>query len=198
VIRVGLTGGIGAGKTAVARLLAERGAVVVDADALAREGVAPGSPGLARVVGEFGPGVLGPDGNLDRARLAALIFANGAARERLNAIVHPLVAARSAELAGAAPPDAVIVHDVPLLAENNLAGGYDLVIVVEAPEEVRIRRLRESRGMAEPDARARMSAQASDAQRRAVADVVIENDGDLAELAAAVDRLWRDQIAPRT
>jgi dephospho-CoA kinase len=196
VIRVGLTGGIGAGKTAVARLLAGHGAVVIDADAVAREVVAPGSPGLARVVAEFGPGVLGPDGGLNRAAMAAVVFADPAARQRLNGIVHPLIAACTAELVAAAPPNAVVVHDVPLLAENNLAKGYDLVVVVEAPEEARIRRLRESRGMSEPDARARMSAQASDAQRRAVADVVIENDGDLAELAAAVDRVWRERIAP--
>src|SRR5262249_46058523 len=169
---------------------------VIDADVVAREVVAPGSPGLARVVAEFGPGVLGPDGGLDRAAMAEVVFADPAARQRLNGIVHPLVAARTVELAAAAPPGAVVVHDVPLLAENDLAAGYDLVIVVEAPEEVRIRRLRESRGMSEPDARARMSAQASDAQRRAIADVVIENVGDLTDLAAAVDRVWRDRIAP--
>jgi len=198
VIRVGLTGGIGAGKTVVAGLLAGHGAVVIDADLVAREVVAPGSPGLARVVAEFGSGVLGPDGGLDRAAMAKVVFADPAARQRLNAIVHPLVVARSAELASGAPPGAVIVHDVPLLVEANLAGGYDLVVVVEAPEEVRIRRLRESRGMSEPDARARMSAQASDAQRRAVADVVIENDGDLAELATTVDQVWQDRIVPRT
>ena len=196
MITVGLTGGIGSGKTAVARLLAARGAVVVDADALAREVVAPGTPGLARVVAEFGPEVLGPDGGLDRARLAAVVFADPAARERLNAIVHPLVAARSAELAGAAPPGAVIVHDVPLLVENNLAAAYDLVLVVEAPPQARISRLRESRGMTEEDIRARMSAQASDEQRRAVADVVIDNGGDMARLAAEVDRVWQERIAP--
>jgi dephospho-CoA kinase len=196
VIRVGLTGGIGAGKTAVAGLLAGHGAVVIDADALAREVVAPGSPGLARVAAEFGAGVLGLDGGLDRAALAAVVFADRDARERLNAIVHPLVAARTAELASAAPPGTVIVHDVPLLVEADLAAAYDLVLVVEAPAEARIRRLRESRGMTEEDARARMSAQATDEQRRAVADVVIDNGGDLAELAAAVDRVWRDRIAP--
>src|SRR5215470_1070377 len=197
-MRVGLTGGIGAGKTAVAGLLAGHGAVVIDADLVAREVVAPGSPGLARVVAEFGPGVLSPEGGLNRAAMAAVVFADPAARQRLNGIVHPLIAARTAELAAAAAPDAVVVHDVPLLAENNLARGYDLVLVVEAPEEVRIRRLRESRGMSEPDARARMSAQASDAERRAVADVVIENAGDLADLAAAVKRVWRDRIVSRT
>ncbi len=196
MIRVGLTGGIGSGKSAVADLLAERGAVVIDADVVAREVVAPGTEGLARVAAEFGPEVVGPDGALDRAWLAAVVFTDAAARARLNGIVHPLIAARTAELTAAAPPGAVLVHDVPLLAENNLASAYDLVLVVEAPEEVRIRRLRESRGMTEADARARMSVQASDAQRRAVADVVIDNSGDLADLAAAVDIVWRDRIAP--
>jgi dephospho-CoA kinase len=196
VIRVGLTGGIGSGKSEVARLLAERGAVVIDADRVAREVVAPGTEGLAKVAEEFGPEIIGPDGALDRALLAGRVFTDPAARARLNRIVHPLIAARTAELAAAAPPGAVLVHDVPLLAENNLAGGYDLVLVVEAPVELRLRRLAQARGMAEADARARMSVQATDAQRRAIADVVIENSGDLADLAAAVDEAWRDRIAP--
>ena len=196
MIRVGLTGGIGSGKSTVAGLLAERGAVVIDSDVVAREVVAPGSDGLALVAAEFGPEVVGPDGALDRARLAAVVFTDAAARSRLNRIVHPLIAARTRELVGAAPPGAVLVHDVPLLVENKLASAYDLVLVVEAPEAVRIRRLRDERGMTEADARARMSVQASDAQRRAAADVVIENSGDLAELATAVGQVWRDRIAP--
>lgn len=196
MIRVGLTGGIGSGKSEVARLLAARGAVVIDADLVAREVVEPGSEGLARVAEEFGADVIGPDGALDRAALAGRVFTDPRARARLNRIVHPLIAARTAELADAAPPGAVLVHDVPLLAENNLAAAYDLVLVVEAPPDLRVRRLMESRGMAEADARARMSVQASDAQRRAIADVVIENDGDLADLAAAVDAVWWDRIAP--
>jgi dephospho-CoA kinase len=196
MIRVGLTGGVGSGKSTVAGLLAERGAVVIDSDAVAREVVAPGTEGLARVAAEFGPEVVAPDGALDRARLAAVVFTDAAARARLNRIVHPLIAARTGELVAAAPPGAVLVHDVPLLVENRLASAYDLVLVVEAPEAVRIQRLRDARGMTEADARARMSVQASDAQRRAVADVVIENAGDPAELAAAVDRVWRDRIAP--
>ena len=196
MIRVGLTGGIGSGKSEVARLLAERGAVVIDADAVAREVVAPGTEGLARVADAFGADVVGPDGALDRARLAAVVFADEAVRARLNRIVHPLIAARTRELLAGAPPDAVVVHDVPLLVENDLGGAYDLVLVVEAPEEVRIERLRAFRGMTRADARARMSVQASDAQRRAAADVVIENSGDLAALAAAVERVWRDRIAP--
>ena len=196
VIRVGLTGGIGSGKSEVARLLAQRGAVVIDADRVAREVVEPGTEGLALVAEAFGDEVIGPDGGLDRAALAGRVFTDPQARATLNSIVHPLIAARTAELVDAAPPGAVLVHDVPLLAENNLAGSFDLVLVVETPPEVRVRRLAESRGMTEADARARMSVQATDAQRRAIADVVIENGGDLADLAAAVDEVWRDRIAP--
>jgi dephospho-CoA kinase len=196
VVRVGLTGGIGSGKSAVARLLAEHGAVVVDADAIAREVVAPGTPGLAAVLAEFGTGVRAPDGSLDRPALARIVFADGAALGRLNKIVHPLVAARRAELVDAAPPDAVVVDDVPLLAENRLAGAFDLVVVVTAPEAVRVERLRAGRGMTEAAARSRMDAQATDAQRAAIADVLIGNDGSLADLAARVDAVWRDRIAP--
>jgi len=193
---VGLTGGIGSGKSAVAQLLAGHGAVVVDADAIAREAVAAGTPGLAAVLAEFGDGVRGADGGLDRAALARLVFADDAARRRLNAIVHPLVGARTAELVAAAPADGVVVNDVPLLAENQLAGAYDLVLVVEAPEPARIARLARDRGMSEAQARSRIAAQASDAERRAVADLVIVNDGTLADLAARVDQVWRDRIAP--
>lgn len=199
MLSIGLTGGIGAGKSAVAALLAERGAVVIDADAIAREVVAPGTPGLAAVVAEFGDSVLAPDGSLDRAALAALVFDDDDARARLNAIVHPLVGARALELAAAAEhadPHAVVVHDVPLLVENGLAGSYDLVLVVEAPAALRLDRLR-ARGVSEQDARARMAAQADDEQRRAVADAVIVNDGTLAELAARVDLFWSRHLAPR-
>jgi dephospho-CoA kinase len=196
VVRVGLTGGIGAGKSAVARLLAGHGAVVVDADAIAREVVAAGTPGLAAVLAEFGAAVRAPDGGLDRAALARIVFADADALRRLNAIVHPLVAARRAELVDAAPPGAVIVDDIPLLAENRLAGGFDLVLVVTAPEQQRIERLAAGRGMAEAEARSRMAAQATDADRAAVADVLIANDGPLADLAARVDEVWRDRIAP--
>jgi dephospho-CoA kinase len=196
VITVGLTGGIGSGKSTVAGLLAARGAVVIDSDAVAREVVTPGSEGLARVAAEFGPQVVGQDGALDRAKLAAVVFTDAAARARLNQILHPLIAARTKELVAGAPPGAVVVHDVPLLVENSLAPAYDLVLVVEAPEAVRIQRLRDAREMTEADARARMSVQASDAQRRAVADVVIENAGDQEELAATVEQVWRDRIAP--
>jgi dephospho-CoA kinase len=191
VIRVGLTGGIGSGKSEVARLLAAHGAVVVDADALAREAVAPGTPGLQAVVAEFGSEVLAPDGTLDRARLGQVVFADEARRRALEAIVHPYVRRRSAELMAAAAPDAIVVYDVPLLVEKHLQDGYDVVVVVDASDEARLRRLVDLRGMAEGDARARMSAQAPRTERLAVADHVVENDGDLDALGGRVDRLWR-------
>jgi dephospho-CoA kinase len=171
------------------------GARLIDADVLSREVVAPGTDGLAQVVAAFGPAVLGPDGSLDRAGLGRLVFADPAARERLNAIIHPLVGARAAELMAQAPDDAVVVHDVPLLTENNLAAGYDLVIVVEAPLQARLDRL-VRRGLSEQDARSRIKAQATDEQRRAIADVVISNDADLDELGRRVDAVWRDRIEP--
>jgi dephospho-CoA kinase len=192
VLTVGLTGGIGSGKSTVSRLLAHRGAVLIDADVVARDVVAPGTPGLAAVVEAFGSEVLGPDGALDRPRLGAIVFADAAQRERLNAIVHPLVARRSAELQTSAPADAVVVHDVPLLAENGLAGRYDVVVVVDVPLEVQVQRLTGARGMTEADARARIAAQATREQRLAVADHVIDNSGGLEDLERQVDALWRD------
>lgn len=195
VLRIGLTGGIGAGKSSVARLLAGRGAVVVDADALAREVVAPGTPGLAAVVQALGPEVLADDGSLDRTRVAALVFADPSARQRLEGVVHPLVRRRGAELEAAAGPDAVVVHDIPLLVENRLSAGFDLVVVVEAAERLRLERLA-ARGLPVEQARARMQAQANDDERRAVADAVVRNDGDEAALAAAVDRLWVEVVEP--
>ncbi|KNB52619.1 dephospho-CoA kinase [Streptomyces caatingaensis] len=190
MLTVGLTGGIGAGKSEVSRLLAAHGAVIIDSDRIAREVVAPGTPGLAAVVGEFGSGVLAPDGSLDRPALGALVFADEERLAALNAIVHPLVRARSAELQAAAPPDAIVVHDVPLLAENGLAPLYDVVLVVDASEETRLDRLVRLRGMAEEEARARMAAQATRERRLAVADEVIPNDGPVEELAARVDEVW--------
>lgn len=190
MIKVGLTGGIGAGKSEVARLLAQRGAVVVDADALAREAVAPGRPELAAVVAEFGDGVLAADGTLDRAALARVVFGDPERLAALEAIVHPYVARRSAELIADAPPDAVVVYDVPLLVEKQLQGDFDLVVVVEAPEDERVRRLVAARGMAESDARARIVAQATAAERAAVADVVVHNHGSPEELRHEVDSLW--------
>ncbi|MBA3250952.1 MAG: dephospho-CoA kinase [Geodermatophilaceae bacterium] len=197
-MRVGLTGGIGAGKSAVAARLAEHGAVVIDADAVARDVVAPGSPGLAAIVEAFGTDLLDRDGGLDRGALGEVVFADEAARSRLNAIVHPLVAARSAELAAAVPPGRVVVHDVPLLVENGLAPAYDVVVVVLADPEVRVRRLRETRGMSAEQARSRMAAQATDEQRRAVADVVLDNSGTLAQLQAQVDALWTQRLGRPT
>jgi dephospho-CoA kinase len=187
---IGLTGGIGAGKSAVAARLAELGAIVIDSDRLAREVVEPGTEGFERVVAEFGTGVVGPDGALDRAALARQVFTDPAARKRLEAIVHPLVRDKSAAIVAAAPPGSVLVHDVPLLVEANLAAMYECVIVVLASEETRLARLVGQRGMPEEDARARIANQATDEQRRAVADIVIENDGSLEELRAEVDAAW--------
>jgi dephospho-CoA kinase len=187
---IGLTGGIGAGKSAVAARLAAHGAVIIDSDRLAREAVAKGSPGLARVVEEFGASVLGADGALDRAALARRVFNDDAARKRLEAIIHPYVRERSAEIVAAAPPGTVLVNDVPLLVEAGMAKLYDKVIVVLAAEATRLDRLVRLRGMPEADARARIAAQATDEQRREVADIVIVNDGSPEELDAAVDAAW--------
>jgi dephospho-CoA kinase len=193
VLKVGLTGGIGSGKSTVARLLSSYGAVVIDADAVAREVVAPGTPGLAAVVAEFGSGVLLPDGSLDREGLGRVVFGDEARRAALNVIVHPLVGERMAQreaeaLAGDAP---AVVHDVPLLAENGMAALYDAVLVVDCPVELQVARLVGPRGMTERDARARIAAQASREQRRAVATHVITNDGTLDELAARVREVWQ-------
>ncbi|QDB79322.1 dephospho-CoA kinase [Georgenia wutianyii] len=193
--RIGLTGGIGAGKSTVARELARLGALVVDADAIAREVVAPGTPGLAAVVAEFGDSVLAPDGALDRAALGRVVFADPAARARLEAITHPLIGAESARRTAAAPPGTVVVHDVPLIVERGLAAQYDLVVVVGADEEVRIDRLVRDRGMTREEALARVRAQATDAQRRAVADVWLDNSGTREELLERVRELWRERLA---
>jgi dephospho-CoA kinase len=190
VLRVGLTGGIGSGKSEVSRRLAGLGAVIIDADAIAREVVQPGTGGLAEVAGAFGGGVLLPDGSLDRPRLGEIVFADPVQRARLNAIVHPLVGARMAELQASAGPGAIVVHDVPLIAENGLAGGYDVVVVVDVPPEVQAGRLARDRGMTAEQARARMAAQASREQRLAIADLVIDNSGSLADLDRQVTDLW--------
>ncbi|WP_367135929.1 MULTISPECIES: dephospho-CoA kinase [Streptomyces] len=192
MLRVGLTGGIGAGKSEVSRLLASYGAVIVDSDRIAREVVEPGTPGLAAVVAEFGDAVLTPEGALDRPRLGAVVFADPDRLAALNAIVHPLVRARSAELEAAAAPDAVVVHDVPLLAENGLAPLYDLVVVVDAGTGTRLDRLVRLRGMTPDEARARMAAQATREARLAVADIVIDNDGPVEALEQQVAEVWED------
>ena len=196
MLNIGLTGGIGSGKSTVSALLAERGAVIVDADRIAREVVEPGTPGLAAVVAAFGEGVVGPDGGLDRPALAAVVFVDPEARAQLDGIVHPLVRARAAEVAAAAPRDAVLVHDIPLLVETGQAGRYELVLVVQADLDTRVTRL-VTRGMGEGDARARIAAQATDEQRAAVADVVLDNSGTREELAAQVDRFWTERVLSR-
>jgi dephospho-CoA kinase len=192
MLEVGLTGGIGSGKSTVSRLLASYGAVLIDADLLAREVVEPGTSGLVQVVEQFGAEVLNAHGALDRERLAAKVFGDDAARARLNAIVHPLVGERARALKAAAAPDAVLVHDVPLLVESGLAALYDLVVVVDAPVEMQVDRLVRLRGMAEADVRARIAAQASRDERKAVADVVIDNSGTPEELEAQVLELWEE------
>lgn len=197
---VGLTGGIGSGKSAVADLLAEHGARVIDADQVAREVVAPGSDGLRAVVEELGIEIIDEDGELDRAGLANLVFTDSNARQRLNAIVHPLVAARIEAKLADEPSGGVVVYDVPLLVEGSVQErhDFDLILVVEAPAELRIKRLVRDRQMSEEQARARMASQATDEQRRAVADVVIVNDGSHSELSATVAKLWRERIRPPT
>jgi dephospho-CoA kinase len=195
MLRVGLTGGIGSGKSEVSRRLAALGAVVLDADAAAREVVEPETPGLKRIAETFGPGVLRPDGSLDRAKLAGIVFADDAARARLNAIVHPLVheRMRAAEQAAvqAGGDDIIVVHAVPLLAEGGRAGEFDLVIVLDVPPETQVERLA-GRGMPEEQARARIAAQATREQRLAVADIVIDNSGTLADLDRQLSEIWAD------
>jgi len=203
VLRVGLTGGIGSGKSEVSRRLAARGAIVVDADLLAREVVAAGSDGFAEVVAAFGPDVVGADGELDRAALGRQVFGDRAARHRLEQIVHPRVRLRAAEIeaeieAGMQPAvgaDMVVVHDVPLLVETGQQGDFDVVVVVDASDEVRLDRLVPGRGMDPDEARGRIASQAGRAERLAAADLVVGNGGDMVDLDAAVDALWLDLLA---
>ncbi|MGX6606390.1 dephospho-CoA kinase [Micromonosporaceae bacterium Da 78-11] len=194
MLRVGLTGGIGAGKSAVARRLARNGAVIIDADLLSREVVAAGAPGLAEIVEIFGTEMLTGDGELDRPALGAKVFGDDDARRRLEKVIHPRVRARTAELTHGAAPDAIVVNDVPLLVETGLAGSYHLVVVVETDRAVRIRRLVETRGMTEEQAVARIAAQADDDQRRAAADVLLVNNAGLEQLNAQVDALYRGRM----
>jgi dephospho-CoA kinase len=190
VLRVGLTGGIGAGKSEVSRRLAGQGAVLIDADAIAREVVEPGTPGLAAVVEAFGDRVLLPGGGLDRSRLGDVVFTDPASLARLNEIMHPLIGQRMTELERSAGSGAIVVHDVPLLAEHNLGFGYDVVVVVDAPEQLQLERLTGTRKMTREQAEARMAAQASREQRLAIADLVIDNSGSLAALGTRVDEVW--------
>ncbi|TKD55002.1 dephospho-CoA kinase [Micrococcus luteus] len=195
-VHVGLTGGIAAGKSAVARVLQERGALLVDSDALARLVLEKGSDGLAAVRDEFGDRVITADGELDRVEMARIVFGDERARQRLNRIVHPRIRAAARRIVAEAGPDAVVVQDVPLLVETGQADAFDLVIVVEAPLEERLRRMVEDRGMSRADAEARIAAQATDEQRRAVADVVIVNDADLERLASVANQVWDRFLAP--
>lgn len=194
MLKVGLTGGIGAGKSEVSRLLVEHGAVLIDADRIAREVVAPGTPGLAAVVDAFGEDVLAPGGGLDRPKLGSIVFADPEKLAVLNSIVHPLVGARSRELEDATSDDAVVVHDVPLLAENGLAPLYDLVIVVDTSPGTQLDRLVRLRGMTEDDARARMASQAPRDKRLEIADIVIDNDVPLEALERRVRDVWGELV----
>jgi dephospho-CoA kinase len=190
MFRLGLTGGIGSGKSTVSARLAQHGAIVIDYDQLARDAVEVGTPGLAAIVERFGSGILAPDGTLDRPALGTVVFGDDAARADLEAITHPAIWQLATELEDTVPDDGVVVHDHPLLVEVGMAGMCDLVAVVDAPEEVQVERLVTLRGMTEADARARMAAQASREERRAAADVVLENTGTIEELEAQVDDLW--------
>ena len=196
MLKIGLTGGIASGKSVVAARLRELGAVVVDADALAREAVEPGTPGLVRVVEAFSAAVLAPDGGLDRPRLGALVFGNPERLAVLNGIIHPLVRERDTALAAGAPKGAVVVQDIPLLVETGQGANFHLVVVVDAPDAVRLQRMLKYRQMTEEDARARMAAQATREERLAAADVVLENSGSKDELRDAADRLWQHRLAP--
>jgi dephospho-CoA kinase len=196
-LNVGLTGGIGSGKSEVLKRLQARGATIVDADLAARAVVEPGTDGFEEVVKEFGPEVVGPDGSLDRPRLGAIVFADPARRAALNAIVHPRVGALMAEWAAAAPPGGIVVYDIPLLVEGGADRGYAAVIVVDADDEVRFARLLRNRGMSRADAEARMAAQATRAERLAAADYVIVNNGSLEDLDRETDRVWSELLTLR-
>ncbi len=196
VVRIGLSGGIGSGKSTVARLLADRGAVVIDADRVAREVVEPHSIGLERVRARFGGAVIAPDGTLDRPALGRVVFDDPCARMDLEGILHPLIAARTAELFGEAPREAVVVHDIPLLVELDRSSDYHLTIIVGASEQVRHARLVRDRGMDPGDAWARIRAQADDTRRRAAADVWMVNEGSPEQLAESADACWRERIVP--
>lgn len=195
--RIGLTGGIGAGKSVVANRFQELGAVVIDHDVLARQAVAPESPGLAQVVAEFGPEMLLPDGSLNRSALGAVVFGDADARRRLNAIVHPAIFDLSAAAESAAQNNndkSIIVHDIPLLVETGQEADFDLLLVVDAPAELRVQRLMQARGLSEADARARISAQISDEERLAPADKILDGAGTVANLRHQVDVLWEEIV----
>jgi dephospho-CoA kinase len=196
MLRIGLTGGIGAGKSALSSAFAECGGVIVDGDVISREVVQPGTEGLASLVEAFGDDILLPDGSLDRPALAAKAFTDDAARQKLNSIVHPLVGNRRAEILASVPEDSVVVEDIPLLVEGGMAPMFPLVVVVYADVDVRLRRLIDQRGMPEEDARARIAAQATDDQRRAVADIWLENSGSPEDLTERARDVWNHRILP--
>ena len=190
MLRVGLTGGIGSGKSAVSSRLAARGAVVIDSDVLAREVVAKGTDGLAEVVAAFGDGVLTAEGELDRPALGRIVFGDEPARRTLEAIIHPRVRARAAEIEAESPAGAIVVHDIPLLVETGQADRFDVVLVVDAPVDVQLERLTSQRGMTDEEAKQRIASQASREDRLAAADLVVENSGTLADLDRRIDEVW--------
>ncbi|OAE01680.1 dephospho-CoA kinase [Arthrobacter sp. OY3WO11] len=196
MLKIGLTGGIASGKSVVSFRLRERGAVLVDADALARDVVEPGTDGLDRIVAEFGTNVLDAAGRLDRPKLGALVFGSPERLAALNGIVHPLVRAHAAAIVAAAAEDAVVVQDIPLLVETGQGSDFHLVVVVDAPDGMRLQRMLEHRSMTEESARSRMAAQATREDRLAAADVVLDNSGSLTDLAGQVDRLWDERLEP--
>jgi dephospho-CoA kinase len=196
VLRIGLSGGIGAGKSTVSSTFSELGGIVVDGDVIAREVVEPGTEGLTKLVDAFGEDILHEDGALNRPALAAIAFSDEDKRQTLNGIVHPLVAHRRSELIAAAAEDAVIVEDIPLLVESGMAPMFPLVVIVHADEDVRVKRLTEYRGFSEQDARARIAAQATEEQRRAVADVWLDNSGSAGQLVEQARALWHQRILP--
>ena len=189
-MRVGLTGGVASGKSTVSTMLAELGAIVIDSDAIAREVVEPGTPGLAAVVEAFGPEILTEDGRLDRPALGAIVFADEERRRVLEGILHPLIGERSAALAAAAGPDDLVVHDIPLLAESGIADTFDAVVVVDAPTDLQVARMLRDRGWTQEDAESRIAAQASREKRLEVATYVIENTGSLEDLRARVQNVY--------
>lgn len=196
MLRIGLSGGIGAGKSTVSSTFSDLGGIVVDGDVIAREVVEPGTEGLAKLVDAFGREILHDDGALNRPALAAIAFSDEEKRQTLNGIVHPLVAHRRSELIAAAADDAVIIEDIPLLVESGMAPMFPLVVIVHADEELRVKRLIEYRGFTEEDARARIAAQATEEQRRAVADVWLDNSGTAGELVEKARALWHERILP--
>lgn len=195
MLRVGLTGGIGAGKSEVARRLVAHGAVLIDADVLAREVVAPGTEGLAEVVAEFGD-VLTPAGELDRPAVGRLVFGDQVARRKLESIIHPRVRTRAAEIEAEAPAGSVVVHDIPLLVETGQADRFDRVLVVDVPPEIQLERLVGERGMSAEEARSRIASQASRDERLAAADLVVDNSGSLADLDRRIDEIWAELTGP--